>query len=120
MVFYGSEDRVGGERTTCASTASSLNLRRANAQRPLTHSHALRVPTGFHLQLVRSKHRPKSLHYSCSADVQKHEARPVPPLTSVYVLLFFPLTQGPIWQSIEWLDQEAIKQIETVREGRFL
>jgi hypothetical protein len=30
--------RVGGERTTCASTASSLNLRRANAQRPLTHS----------------------------------------------------------------------------------
>jgi hypothetical protein len=32
------EDRVGGERTTCASTASSLNLRRANAQRPLTHS----------------------------------------------------------------------------------
>jgi hypothetical protein len=29
---------VGGERTTCASTASSLNLRRANARRPLTHS----------------------------------------------------------------------------------
>jgi hypothetical protein len=28
---------VGGERTTCASTASSLNLRRANARRPLTH-----------------------------------------------------------------------------------
>ena len=29
---------VGGERTTCASTASSLKLRRANARRPLTHS----------------------------------------------------------------------------------
>jgi hypothetical protein len=29
---------VGGERTTCASTASSLNLCRANARRPLTHS----------------------------------------------------------------------------------
>jgi hypothetical protein len=28
---------VGGERTTCASTASSLHLRRANARRPLTH-----------------------------------------------------------------------------------
>ena len=28
---------VGGERTTCASTASSLKLRRANARRPLTH-----------------------------------------------------------------------------------
>jgi hypothetical protein len=27
---------VGGERTTCASTASSLSLRRANARRPLT------------------------------------------------------------------------------------
>jgi hypothetical protein len=36
--FMDQEDRVGGERTTCASTASSLNLRRANAQRPLTHS----------------------------------------------------------------------------------
>ena len=32
------EDRVGGERTTRASTASSLKLRRANARRPLTHS----------------------------------------------------------------------------------
>jgi hypothetical protein len=30
------EDRVGGERTMCASTASSLNLRRASARRPLT------------------------------------------------------------------------------------
>ena len=29
---------VGGERTTCATTASSLKLRRANARRPLTHS----------------------------------------------------------------------------------
>ena len=29
---------VGGERTTRASTASSLKLRRANARRPLTHS----------------------------------------------------------------------------------
>jgi hypothetical protein len=29
---------VGGERTTRASTASSLILRRANARRPLTHS----------------------------------------------------------------------------------
>ena len=28
---------VGGERTTRASTASSLKLRRANARRPLTH-----------------------------------------------------------------------------------
>jgi hypothetical protein len=27
----------GGGHTTCASTASSLNLRRANARRPLTH-----------------------------------------------------------------------------------
>ena len=32
------EDKVGGERTTRASTASSLKLRRANARRPLTHS----------------------------------------------------------------------------------
>ena len=31
------EDMVGGERTTRASTASSLKLRRANARRPLTH-----------------------------------------------------------------------------------
>jgi hypothetical protein len=30
-------DLVGGERTTCASTASSLKLRRANALRLLTH-----------------------------------------------------------------------------------
>jgi hypothetical protein len=40
-IYYGfmdQEDMVGGERTTCASTASSLNLRRANARRPLTHS----------------------------------------------------------------------------------
>ena len=29
---------VGGERTTRASTASSLKLRRANARRPLTHN----------------------------------------------------------------------------------
>jgi hypothetical protein len=29
--------RVGGERTTSARTASTLNLRRANARRPLTH-----------------------------------------------------------------------------------
>jgi hypothetical protein len=29
---------VGGEHTTCASTASFLNLRRASARRPLTHS----------------------------------------------------------------------------------
>jgi hypothetical protein len=35
---------VGGERTTCASTASSLNLRRANARRPLPHSGALPSP----------------------------------------------------------------------------
>jgi hypothetical protein len=28
---------VGGERTTCAGTASSLNLRIADARRPLTH-----------------------------------------------------------------------------------
>jgi hypothetical protein len=33
-----SANMVGGERTTCASTASSFNLRRANARRPLTHS----------------------------------------------------------------------------------
>ena len=32
------EDKVGGESTTRASTASSLKLRRANARRPLTHS----------------------------------------------------------------------------------
>jgi hypothetical protein len=30
----------GSRMTTCASTASSLNLRRANARRPLTHSQA--------------------------------------------------------------------------------
>jgi hypothetical protein len=30
------EDMVGGERTTRASTASSLNLRRAFARRPLS------------------------------------------------------------------------------------
>ena len=29
---------VGGQRTTCASTTSSLKLRRANARRALTHS----------------------------------------------------------------------------------
>jgi sodium/bile acid cotransporter 7 len=34
---------VGGECTTCASTASSLNHRRANARRPLTHSHCCPV-----------------------------------------------------------------------------
>jgi hypothetical protein len=38
MVIMDQEDRVGGECTTCASNASSLNLRRANARRPLTHS----------------------------------------------------------------------------------
>jgi hypothetical protein len=38
MVIMDQEDRVGGERTTCASTASSLNLRKANARRPLPHS----------------------------------------------------------------------------------
>ena len=32
------EDRVGGERTTRASTASFLKLRRANARRPLTQN----------------------------------------------------------------------------------
>ena len=38
------EDKVGGERTTRASTASSLKLRRANARCPLTHS--LTPPNG--------------------------------------------------------------------------
>ena len=37
-VPYRAHLMVGGERTTRASTASSLKLRRANAQRPLTHS----------------------------------------------------------------------------------
>jgi hypothetical protein len=38
IVIMDQEDMVGWERATCASTASSLNLRRANARRPLTHS----------------------------------------------------------------------------------
>jgi hypothetical protein len=42
---------VGGERTTCASTASSLNLRRANARRPLTH---IAVVTGSGAALLLS------------------------------------------------------------------
>jgi hypothetical protein len=47
---------VGGERTTCASTASSLNLRRANARRPLTHSItviSLSCPLRMHCKFVR-------------------------------------------------------------------
>jgi hypothetical protein len=36
LIFMLAPTMVGGERTTCASTASSLNLRRANARRPLT------------------------------------------------------------------------------------
>jgi hypothetical protein len=39
-------NQVGGERTTCASTASSLNLRRANARRPLTHEAQPSSPAG--------------------------------------------------------------------------
>ena len=38
LVILMRDPMVGGERTTCASTASSLKLRRANARRPLTHS----------------------------------------------------------------------------------
>jgi hypothetical protein len=41
-----SSSRVGGERTTCASTASSLNLRRANARRPLTQQQQSKARQG--------------------------------------------------------------------------
>jgi hypothetical protein len=36
--YYGSGGQGRGERTTCPSTASSLNLRRANGRHSLTHS----------------------------------------------------------------------------------
>jgi hypothetical protein len=50
---------VGGGRTACASTASSLNLRRANTRRPLTHS-ALLKAIHIHLHVLASNPPPKA------------------------------------------------------------
>jgi hypothetical protein len=62
------ESRVGGERTTCASTASSLNLRRANAQRPLTHSrtHSLTEFIGADCRVNRKDGRIAEYEEGCS------------------------------------------------------
>ena len=54
------EDRVWGESTTCAITASSLKLRRANTRRPLTHCSLQAVKACHDHKVMRQDLKPEN------------------------------------------------------------
>ena len=63
---------VGGERTTRASTAYSLKLRRANARRPLTHAN-VQGTDGNDKKAARvhtSKHTTGCIHFQTPTSVE--------------------------------------------------
>ena len=80
---------VGGERTTCASTASSLKLRRANARRPLTRSlTVLSSKAGLRCRhsMLTSSFLPQAPLASSAAAFPSAVAAAVPALAASMVL----------------------------------
>jgi hypothetical protein len=86
------QNTVGGEGTTCASIASSLNLRRATARRPLTRSECYEVPALLLLQpmqVCQQVGRPDSTKSECDSNM----ARLAPIHYYIHASLILPLNK---------------------------